>query len=100
MDGLVILEAWAAGTPAISSQTSGARQLIEPEKTGWLFDLERPEQFHSAVDVVLTNLARVQDIMAAARARVGDYDTRALAGRMKDLYEQLSADSHAACHPA
>jgi starch synthase len=98
--GLVILEAWAAGTPAISSQTSGARQLIEPEKTGWLFDLERPEQFHSAVDVVMANPARVQEIMAAARRRVGDYDTRALAGRMKNLYEQLSADSHAACHPA
>ncbi|HUR57309.1 MAG TPA: glycosyltransferase family 4 protein [Opitutaceae bacterium] len=98
--GLVILEAWAAGTPAISSQTSGARQLIEEGKTGWLFDLERPEQFHSAVDVVMTNPERVQDVVAAARARVADYDTRALAGRMKQLYEQLSEEQHAACHSA
>jgi len=39
--GLVILEAWAAGTMVLSSRTSGASALIEHGQNGWLFDLEK-----------------------------------------------------------
>jgi glycosyltransferase involved in cell wall biosynthesis len=99
--GLVILEAWAAGAPAISSGTSGARALIEHGKTGWLFDLERPEEFHAAVDAVFSaspdTLQRIRD---AARARVVDYDIRTLTGRLKSLYAELREERHALGHPA
>lgn len=91
--GLVILEAWAAGTPAVSSRTSGASALIEPGKTGWLFDLEKPEGFHAAIDAVLRGPAgngAVDAIVAAARERVvRDYDTRVLAAKLKGLYQEL-----------
>lgn len=98
--GLVILEAWAAGTPAVSSRTSGGSALIEQGRTGWLFDLDRPEGFHSAIATVLGNAARTLEMVSTARARVSEYDTRALAARMKDLYEQLSTEKNAPCHPA
>lgn len=99
--GLVILEAWAAGTPAISSRTSGASALIEENKTGWLFDLEQPEAFHAAVDRVLTERAAVETITAAARARViADYDTRVLAARLHGLYATLTEERHAHRHSA
>jgi glycosyltransferase involved in cell wall biosynthesis len=39
--GLVILEAWAAGTPVIAGRTSGALQLICEGENGWLFDLHQ-----------------------------------------------------------
>jgi alpha-maltose-1-phosphate synthase len=88
--GLVILEAWAAGTPAISSRTSGASALIEHGKTGWLFDLERPAEFHAALDTTLTRPEHVKPIVAAARARViADFDTRVLSGRLRNLYQEL-----------
>jgi len=97
--GLVILEAWAAGTPAISSRTSGASALIEPGETGWLFDLERPESFHAAVDTVMLRQERVQHVVAMARERlVRDYDTRVLAARLKELYEELTEAKHANGH--
>jgi len=99
--GLVILEAWATGTPAISSRTSGASALIEPGETGWLFDLHRPEEFQAAVDTVLTQPAAVRRVVTNSRARViADYDTRVLAGRLKSLYEQLGEERHALCHSA
>lgn len=91
--GLVILEAWAAGAPAISSRTSGASALIEHGKTGWLFDLERPEGYHAALDTLLSDTAAnretVKNVMVAARARVRDYDLRVIAGRLKSLYQEL-----------
>lgn len=88
--GLVILEAWAAGTPAISSRTSGASALIEQGRTGWLFQLERPDEFHAAIDTVLTDRERMRGVTEAARERViSHYDTRVLATRLKRLYEEL-----------
>jgi alpha-maltose-1-phosphate synthase len=99
--GLVILEAWAAGTPAISSRTSGASALIEHGKTGWLFDLNRPEEFHEAVDTVLSNRSAVEQVIAIARARViAEYDSQVLAARIKNLYTELGEERHALCHSA
>ncbi len=97
--GLVILEAWAAGTPAVSSRTSGASALLDPGKNGWLFDLERPETFHEALDVALRDPAAREQVIAAGRTRVvADYDTRVIATRMRRLYELLQEESHAHRH--
>ena len=98
--GLVILEAWAAGTPAVSSRTSGASALIEDGKNGWLFDLDRPERFHAAIDAAVAGREARQQAIAAARERViSDYDTRVLSARMKRLYEQLGEEKrHALRH--
>lgn len=99
--GLVILEAWAAGTPAISSRTSGASGLIEHGRTGWLFDLEKPEGFHEAIDVALTQPDVRQRVVAAARERVvREYDSRILAGRVQQTYETLKEEHDALRHSA
>src|SRR5437762_2988778 len=55
--GLVILEAWTAGTMVLSSRTSGASALIEHGRNGWLFDLEKPEMFHEALERTLAEPA-------------------------------------------
>lgn len=99
--GLVILEAWAAGTPAVSSRTSGASALIEHGRTGWLFDLDQPAGFHDAVDAVFRQGDQVQEVVVRARERVvKDYDTRVLAAGLKGLYEQLMEEKHAHGHTA
>jgi alpha-maltose-1-phosphate synthase len=99
--GLVILEAWAANTPAVSSRTSGASALIEDGKTGWLFDLDRPAGFHAAIDTVFANPAVVREVTSAARERmIANYDTRVLAARLKSLYEELGEKQHALCDSA
>lgn len=99
--GLVILEAWAAGTPVISSRTSGALGLIEHWKTGLFFDLARPEEFHAGVDELWSGSCVAGWLAAGGRKRVvADFDTRVLADRMKRLYENLIERKHALRHSA
>ncbi|MEY4941150.1 MAG: hypothetical protein RIQ93_2885 [Verrucomicrobiota bacterium] len=97
--GLVILEAWAARTPAVSSRTSGASALIEQARNGWIFDLSDPAGFFESIDVAMRDSHIRAAVIDAARARViADYDTRVLAGRMKQLYVQLQEERHALRH--
>lgn len=99
--GLVILEAWAAGTPAISSRTSGATALIEDDRNGYLFDLERPAGFHAAIDRVLSDERHGLALGAAGRARViADFDVTVLAARMSRLYGELIEEKNALRHSA
>lgn len=99
--GLVILEAWAAGTPAISSRTSGASALLEHGRNGWLFDLDRPAGFHEAVDIVLQSPEAGQRAVTLGRERVvAEYDTQVLAGRLKELYDHLNEEHRALRHSA
>jgi starch synthase len=88
--GLVILEAWGAGTMVLSSRTSGASALIEHGKNGWLFDLEKPGTFHDALERTLANPKAALEMAARGAAKVREkYSANALAGRMKLLYEEL-----------
>ncbi|HWA10532.1 MAG TPA: glycosyltransferase family 4 protein [Opitutaceae bacterium] len=99
--GLVILEAWAAGTAVISSRTSGATALVRDGANGWLFDLAEPAGFHRAVDLLATQPEQGTRAGAAGRTTVlAGYDTAVLAGRMKRLYEELMEEKHALRYPA
>jgi len=94
--GIVILEAWAAGTPVIASRTTGAAALVEDGVNGWLFDLDRPASFHAAVDRLLTQPELRGQWGTAGRAKVvAEYDTAVLAGRMKRIYEELMEEKNA-----
>lgn len=99
--GLVILEAWAAGTPVISSRTSGAVALVDEGVNGLLFDLAQPATLHAAVERLLRAPSTGREWGAAGRAKVtAHYDTGVLAGRMKDIYAELIAEKNAHGHPA
>jgi len=88
--GLVLLEAWAAGTAVISSRTSGPAALVNHGENGWMFDLESPETFHQVVDVALSNPKARAQAAAAGKAKVlAEYDLRAVADRIRQLYNQL-----------
>jgi glycogen(starch) synthase len=88
--GLVLLEGWAAGTVVLASQTSGAKALVEQGKNGWLFDLERPDEFHSALAAMLNDSARAREMAEQGKQLVrNEYSMSALAGRLKTLYQGL-----------
>ncbi len=90
--GLVITEAWAAGTPVITTRTSGALSLVRQRETGWLFDLDGPAEFHQAVDEALAGGELREQIVSRARNLVQDrYSIAALGNRMRALYEELLA---------
>ncbi len=96
--GLVILEAWAAGTPVISSRTSGALGLVRHGENGWLYDLTEPDAFHAAVDEIVARPERAAAAAALGRAEVRtNYDSAVLTGRMKELYCELIARKQSRC---
>jgi starch synthase len=97
--GMVILEAWASGTPVVSSRTSGASALVEEGVNGLLFDLMAPATFHSAVDRVLDHAETAVQWGAAGRAKaIANYDSTVSAGRMKELYGSLIEEKNALRH--
>ena len=88
--GLIILEAWAAGAIVLSSGTSGAAQLIRHGENGWMFDLENPAGFHSALEDALTRPELKKQFAALGRRRVREeFDVAAVGGRVKKLYDEL-----------
>jgi alpha-maltose-1-phosphate synthase len=92
--GLVILEAWAAGAPVISSRTSGGSALVRHGENGWLFDLEDPRSFHQALDHALTDPRTARGFASAGwELAREEFDTRAIAGQVRDLYQEL-AEKH------
>lgn len=93
--GLVLLEAWAAGTTVISSRTSGATALVKHGENGWLFDLESAATFHAAVDATLANPGLRKRLAMAGKALAAGYTLSAVAGRVKNLYAELIEEKHA-----
>jgi glycosyltransferase involved in cell wall biosynthesis len=97
--GMVILEAWAAGTPVVSSRSSGATALVDEGVNGLLFDLERPETLHAAIDRVLAMPEVAARWGGVGRAKaVAHYDSSLSAGRMRGLYANLIEEKNALRH--
>jgi alpha-maltose-1-phosphate synthase len=89
--GLIILEAWAAGAPVISSRTSGALSLVREEENGHLFNIEREDEFHGAVDRVLNDPAHARRMAESGHQLTArEYDTFVLSKRIKSLYEEIT----------
>ncbi len=91
--GLVILEAWAAGTAAISSRTSGAASLVRHRENGWLFDIDNEAQFFAAAEEALAQPETTRAFADAGRQLAKkEFDAVVLAKRVKELYQSLSAE--------
>ena len=89
--GIVIIEAWAAGTPVLASRTSGALSLIEHGRTGLLHSLDQPAEFHQGLDAILGSDSLRRDLAARARERVlADFDVPSISGRLARVYQELA----------
>ena len=91
--GLVILEAWAAQAPVITSHTSGAKSILKAEENGLFFDLQKPAEFHTALDRVFTDVPLAQSMAARGHELAArEFDTLLLARRIRNLYEELTTE--------
>jgi alpha-maltose-1-phosphate synthase len=96
--GLVLLEAWAAGTPVIASRTSGASALIEHGKNGCLFELDDPVAFHQALEQTLAHPENARAMAARGFEKVRDtYSVEATSRQMKRLYLELIEHKQTLC---
>jgi alpha-maltose-1-phosphate synthase len=91
--GLIILEAWAAGAPVISSRTSGALSLVREDENGHLFNIEQEDEFHRALDRVLDDSAHARRMAESGHELTArEYDTFVLSRRIKALYEEITRE--------
>jgi glycosyltransferase involved in cell wall biosynthesis len=88
-DGIpnVLFEAMAMGVPVVATGVSAIPELVESERTGLLVPPGRPEALADAMHAMLTDAGLRQRVIPAARQRVlRDFDNRALAGRLAEIY--------------
>ena len=92
---LVILEAWAAGTPVISTDVGSCREMIEGGSTedrdlghaGKIVAIADPQATSTAILELLRSPQRWQAAQASGLLRVNHYYTEALMlQRYRDLY--------------
>lgn len=94
--GLVILEAWAAGTTVLAARASGPTALVRHGLNGWLFDLNDPQGFHEALDRTLADPVLSKQ-MAREGATVSErYSVGAIAAKLKSLYTELIEEKQCA----
>jgi glycosyltransferase involved in cell wall biosynthesis len=71
----VLIEAMSTGLPCVASDCDGNRSLVTPERTGLLFDPNRPADLAACLERVLTDRALAESLGRAARELVvAQYD--------------------------
>ena len=83
-----LLEAMAAGLPAVATRVGGAPDIISEGKTGMLVPPDDPEQLKAALLAVLADARGQAEMGAAGRQVIVDrYGLTAVADQLRHLYE-------------
>jgi glycosyltransferase involved in cell wall biosynthesis len=86
--GIVILEAWAAGTPVIATRIGGIPGFTHDGQDILLFEKNDEAALVSHMETVANDGARRTTLIAGATREVSHYDWTAIALRMRGIYEQ------------
>lgn len=97
--GLVLLEAMAAGLPVVALAAMGTLDILGARR-GALVPDDHPDAFAQTLLRLLGDPALRARLSAEARAYAAEWSDDKLAGRLADLYRQLVAGRRAAPTPA
>ncbi|MHB1297046.1 MAG: glycosyltransferase family 4 protein [Gemmatimonadaceae bacterium] len=90
---MVILEAFQNGLPCVATRVSGHPEVIEDGESGFLVELDRPDEMADAALKVISDPDRARDMGERGRDRV---ERRFLLGRQLSeylaLYEEMRVD--------
>lgn len=88
--GLVLLEALAAGTPILALDAPGAHDFITPNLNGWLVPKLNSERFRAKLhEIVTLSSARQRQISRQAQRSVRQFDLETCAKRALTIYDSL-----------
>jgi glycosyltransferase involved in cell wall biosynthesis len=88
----VLLEAMAAGLPAVASATGGIPEIVEPEETGVLVPPGDWQQLATAIADLLPDPARTARMRRCAQLIAEQrFSTKAWIARLEDLYAETAA---------
>ena len=87
--GLTVLEAMAAGLPAVVSCNVGAKDVIKPGQNGFVIkNTDRPEEIAQAILTTLDNSVREKMRDASLKTAI-DFTWDRTARKTRDLYETI-----------
>jgi glycosyltransferase involved in cell wall biosynthesis len=91
--GMVLIEAMAAGVPVVALDAPGARDVITPNKNGWLIDSDDPAAFISALKQV-SGLSKedAEKLHQSLAQTVGEFSMNRSAEQALALYTTLSSE--------
>ncbi len=84
--GIVVLEAWRAGTAVVATNRGGPPEFVVNGRDGVLVDPFDTANFAAALEVLLAEPEHRGAIARAGRARVGDFAWSEIAERYRQLY--------------
>ena len=87
---LVRLEAMSTGTPAIVSDTSGAKEMVREGEDGYVVPVENQKSLAEAIKRILSDFELVQEMGRNARNHVEEkYDWRKIGREYVETYNSL-----------
>lgn len=89
--GLVTMEAMAAGLPVVAVDASGTRDIVQDGVHGFLVDQDI-EAFAQAIDQLLSNRNLYHDFQRAASAQAKKYEIMTQAKQLLEIYQQAFED--------
>jgi glycosyltransferase involved in cell wall biosynthesis len=89
--GLVTIEAMAAGLPIVAVDGSGTRDIIEHGKQGFLVEND-PEALAKGIEKILSNPQRMKRFSNQALKKANTFDIHNLGKQLIGVYEQAIQD--------
>ena len=93
--GIVVLEAWRAGCPVVATSIGGAGEFVRSGHDGMVCDPTDTAGLAAVVSQLLGDASLRARLVANGSTRVPEFDWSVVAGRYRDIYEQVSASAAA-----
>lgn len=90
--GIVILEAWRAGTPVVATRRGGPPEFVRDGRDGLLVDPFDTAGFAAALQSLLSDPERRERIGRAGQARVQEFGWASIADRYRRVYASVVGD--------
>ena len=87
--GIVVLEAWRAGTAVVATTRGGPPEFVRDGRDGLLVDPFDTAAFADVLEKVLTDDELRRSVAAAGRARVAEFAWPAVAERYRAVYASV-----------
>ncbi|MFK7851140.1 MAG: glycosyltransferase family 4 protein [Akkermansiaceae bacterium] len=95
--GIVVLEAWCAGTAVIASRVGGLQKLIRDGETGFFFDPDAPDaadQLAAQLSTLYKNPEMRRTVGEAGRAEaLAHYDWTRIGAQLENLYQMAEENA-------
>ncbi|MET7769761.1 glycosyltransferase family 4 protein [Nocardia sp. NPDC005366] len=88
--GIILIEAMAAGTPVVAGELDAFRRVLRDGAAGVLVPVGDSDRLAAAIDSLLTDKVRRDELVRTATQVVGEYDWPVVAEQILRVYETVT----------